>query len=211
MRGDDAIPAIVLTVDQRGSRRDQDRVADLLARTRALPVRLSFRRTAGDEAQALVTEAGDLPAVLEQVLRSGDWRVGIGVGEVEKPLPHDVREARGPAFVHARAAVEAARQAPATLRVEGDGPTGQPARALESALWLWAALLERRSARGWEVVDLVDRGATYDEAARALGITQSAVSQRARAAGLAEGRRARELVAHLASAALRASSERSGS
>lgn len=197
-----SLHALVLTVDQRGSRRGADRVADLLARTSTLPCRLPFERTAGDEAQALVTSAADVPALLEQLLRSGGWRIGLGLGEVEQPLPADVREARGPAFVHARAAVEAARHAPAGLRVEAEGPLAPAARALEGALWLWAALLERRTSRGWEVVDLVDRGATYDDAARELGITQSAVSQRARAAGLAEGRRARELVTHLAAGAL---------
>ena len=64
-------------------------------------------------------------------------------------------------------------------------------------MWLWAALLARRTARGWEVADLVDQGLTYDERPPRLGITQSAVSQRAAAAGIVEGRRARELVQFL--------------
>jgi predicted transcriptional regulator len=75
-------------------------------------------------------------------------------------------------------------------------------RALESAIWLWAALLARRTPRGWEVADLVDQGLTYEEAASRIGISQSAVSQRAAAAGIAEGRRARELVEYLARTAL---------
>jgi hypothetical protein len=81
---------------------------------------------------------------------------------------------------------------------------GEPdaVRALESAVWLWAALLARRTPRGWEVADLVDQGLTYDEAATRIGISQSAVSQRAAAAGIAEGRRARELVEFLTRAAL---------
>ena len=58
-------------------------------------------------------------------------------------------------------------------------------------------MLGRRTPGGWEVADLVDAGATYDEAAKRLGITQSAVSQRAQAAGIVEGRRARELVTDL--------------
>jgi len=65
-------------------------------------------------------------------------------------------------------------------------------------LWLWAAVLDRRTAKGWEVADLVDQGLSYDEAGKRLGISQSAVSQRAQAAGLVEGRRAREVVTHLA-------------
>jgi hypothetical protein len=202
-----AVPSLVglvLTVDQRGSRRAPDRVGELLAALADAPTRLAFQRTAGDEVQALVTEAGHLPALVERVLRSGDWRLGLGLGAVQAPLPADVREARGPAFVRARAGVEAARTSPAGLRVHAPEQAETPARALESALWLWASLLERRTRRGWEVVDLVDSGATYDQAAHQLGISPSAVSQRAAAAGLAEGRRARELVAHLAALALEA-------
>jgi len=79
---------------------------------------------------------------------------------------------------------------------------GDRVRALESAIWLWAALLARRTPRGWEVADLVDEGLTYDEAASRIGMSQSAVSQRAAAAGIAEGRRARELVEYLTRTAL---------
>lgn len=193
---------IVLTVDQRGSRSAPDRVTGLLSALEDLPARLGFRRTAGDEAQALLTDPQHLPPVLERVLRSGDWRVGVGVGAVETPLPHDVREARGPAFVHARSGVEEARHSPGGIRVVADAGAADAALALETAVWLWAALLGRRTPRGWEVADLVDDGATHEQAAERLGITQSAVSQRAQAAGLVEGERARALVAHLAAQSL---------
>jgi hypothetical protein len=85
------------------------------------------------------------------------------------------------------------------VRTSGLSPATRP---LESAIWLWAALLARRTERGWQVSDLVDDGLTYDQAAARIGITQSAVSQRAAAAGIAEGRRARELVEFLARTAL---------
>jgi transposase-like protein len=65
-------------------------------------------------------------------------------------------------------------------------------------VWLWAVVLERRTAGGWELADLVEEGATYDEASRRLGVTPSAISQRAHAAGIVEGRRARELVVDMA-------------
>ena len=52
--------------------------------------------------------------------------------------------------------------------------------------------------RAGRSTDLVDQGLSYDEAGKRLGISQSAVSQRAQAAGLVEGRRAREVVTHLA-------------
>lgn len=198
---------LVLTADQRGSQHAPDRVGELLAALSDIPTRLAFQRTAGDEVQSLVTDPTHVPALVERVLRSGGWRLGLGLGGVETPVPRDVREARGPAFVRARRAVEAARTSPAALRVQAPAAAEPAARALESALWLWASLLERRTARGWEVVDLVDAGATYEQAAQHLGITASAVSQRAAAAGLAEGRRARGLVAHLGAAALRDSRE----
>ena len=92
-------------------------------------------------------------------------------------------------------AVTAAKTSPWHLRVVADDAE---ARDLESVLWLWAAVLARRTDKGWEVTDLVDQGLSYDEAGRRLGISQSAVSQRAQAAGLVEGRRARDVVAHLA-------------
>ena len=47
------------------------------------------------------------------------------------------------------------------------------------------------------MADLVDAGASYDQVAKRLGVSQSAISQRAQAAGIVEGRRARELVTHL--------------
>ena len=112
---------MVLTVDQRGSRTAPDRVTDLLEALAPLPSRLAFSRTAGDEVQGLVCDPGHLPALLEVLLRDGGWRVGLGIGHVEAPLPGDVREARGPAFVHARDAVEAARHSPAGLRVVAGG------------------------------------------------------------------------------------------
>jgi predicted transcriptional regulator len=59
-------------------------------------------------------------------------------------------------------------------------------------------VLGRRTPRGWEVADLVAEGLSYDETAARLGISPSAVSQRAQAAGIVEGRRARELAADLA-------------
>jgi hypothetical protein len=192
--------AIVVTADQHGSRRGPDRVPELLDALEALGEQatgLAFERTAGDEVQGLLVSPTQVSPVLECLLRAGHWTVGLGVGEVETPLPARAREGRGPAYVAARDAVTAAKHAPWSLRVQSSDPA-QEDRALESALWLWAALLSRRTARGWEVVDLVDRGATYEQAARQLGIGQSAVSQRAKAAGLAEGRRARELVTHLA-------------
>lgn len=190
---------VVLTVDQHGSQTRPDQVPAALEALAAVPARLAFQRTAGDEFQGVLDEPAALPVALEPLLRAGAWNIGIGLGEVETPLPDQARAGRGPAYVAAREAVTAAKSSPWRVRVAGPTDT---ARALESAVWLWAALLARRTDRGWEVADLVDQGLTYDETASRLGISQSAVSQRAAAAGIAEGRRARGLVEFLARSAV---------
>ena len=186
----------VLTVDQRGSSRvaATDRVPETLAGLADLGLARRFERTAGDEFQGVVDDPAVLTTAVERLLRADAWNIGVGVGPVDEPLPESTRAGRGPAFLHAREAVTAAKSAPWRLRVAGDDPG---VRSLETALWLWAHVLGRRTPRGWEVADLVDAGATYDEAARRLGVTPSAVSQRAQAAGIVEGRRARELVTGL--------------
>ena len=110
MKDQDLLIWAALTADQRHSRRSPDQVPDALARLEALSDRfvLGFERTAGDEIQGLT----DKPeAVVDAVLtlsRSPDWHVGIGLGTVDLPLPGSTREARGPAYLAARTAVEQA-------------------------------------------------------------------------------------------------------
>lgn len=185
---------IVLTVDQRGSRRTVDRIPDALAALADVPLLLAFERTVGDEFQGVLDDPEVLPRVVETLLRDDAWNIGIGVGPIEEPLPDHARAGRGPAYLHARDAVTAAKSSPWHLRVSGEHPA---ARALETTLWLWAAVLARRTSRGWEVADLVEQDLSYVEVAQRLGIGQSAVSQRAQAAGIVEARRARELATDL--------------
>ncbi|WP_395659894.1 helix-turn-helix domain-containing protein [Nocardioides sp.] len=186
---------LVLTVDQQGSRRSPDRVAETVAALAGVPTLRAFEQTVGDEFQGVLDDPAALPPVVEALLRDGTWHIGIGAGEVEEPLPSHARAGRGPAYLLARDAVTAAKSSPWHLRVCGADPA---ARALETTLWLWASVLARRTSRGWEVADLVAEGLSYDEAARRLGISPSAVSQRAQAAGIVESRRARELATELA-------------
>jgi hypothetical protein len=196
------VTVLVLTLDQRGSRGGPDRVPGLLARLAEVPTLRAFARTAGDEVQGVLDAPDALVSALELLLRDGGWHTGIGIGEVALPLPEDVRAGHGEAFLRAREAVGRAKSSPARLRVVG--PAGYAADHLEGVAWLWAALLARRTARGWEVADLVDAGSSYDDAAARLGISPSAVSQRAQAAGLVEAARARRLVRDLAARLLEA-------
>lgn len=199
----------VLTVDQRDSRLGRDEVPALLERLaseeQTAPPLRAFQRTAGDEVQAVHDDAEAAVAALAAILRAGGWSVGLGVGPVDEPLPDDARAGRGPAYVYAREAVTRAKSAPHRLGVVG--ADDYRAEQLETVLWLWAGILERRTPRGWEVHDALADGLSYAEAGRRLGITQSAVTQRAQAAGLVDERRARRLATDLLAAQLAARPE----
>ena len=172
----------VLTVDQRASRRNADRVPEvlgLLAGTVA-PL-LGFERTAGDEFQGVLAEPEDVVGVVLRLVRHGGWSIGIGAGAVQTPLPRSTRAGAGQAFLSARRAVEAAKQRPTRLAVRGAVPAeASDAQAVLSAL---AVVVERRSEQAWEAIALVDAGRTQAEAAGELGISRQAVGQRL-AAGL---------------------------
>jgi hypothetical protein len=191
--------AVVLTADQRSSRSSRDLVPDTLAGL-GIGGLLPFERTAGDEIQGVFIDPEAAVAAVESLLRSETWAVGIGIGTIEDPLPDHARAGRGPAYVHAREAVNRAKQVPAHVAVVGDDD--YRARQVETALWLWSGILSRRTKGGWVVADLVAEGKTHDEIATQLGISQPAVTQRAQAAGLVDAGRARRLAVELLGEAL---------
>lgn len=173
----------VLTADQRGSQTNEDLVPDVLAAVSALAgsrLALSPERTAGDEIQMAVADPATVLALMLMLTRTGAWSVGVGVGRVEEPLPASVRAARGPAFVRARDAVDRAKRATTRLAITG----GDGAADAEALVRLLVELRDRRSDEGWEVYDLLAAGLTQRDAAARLGITESAVSLRAKAAAL---------------------------
>jgi hypothetical protein len=199
------MPAFALTADQRRSRQAADAVPAALAAIGRLglhEILLGFERTAGDEIQGLLASPEAVVEVVQALLRSGEWRIGIGIGSVELPLPDSTRAARGDAYLAARDAVEGARSNGVGLavRVSGsehaDDPTGATWQA-ETALLLWGHLLARRSWQGWEISDLLQHGLTNRAAADGLGISPSAASQRAARAAYAEGRRGARLAVEL--------------
>ena len=194
----------VLTVDQRGSQFGPDLVPDALALLNDTdhygPVERAFERTAGDEVQGILTDGRSIVARIELLLRSDAWNIGLGVGSIELPLPASTRAGRGEAFVLARTAVTRAKQQPSRISIVGADTYA--AEQIETVAWLWAGVLTRRSNRGWEVADLFAQGLTHAEAAQRLGISQSAVSQRAQAAGIVEGDRAARLLTDLIDTAL---------
>jgi hypothetical protein len=189
----------VLTVDQRASRSTPDVVPDLLNTLNRRPRRAGllrkFERTAGDEVQGVLVEARATIDVIVHLIRADRWYVGLGIGDVDDPLPRSTRAGSGDAFVNAREAVTRAKSSPHHINVIGTD--AHNAEQVESVLWLMASVLRRRSERGWAVADLLAEGLSRREIGVKLGISQSAVTQRAQAAGVVEEQRGRVLAAEL--------------
>lgn len=167
---------IVLTIDQRDSRHNPDRVEDLVTQLNAdFPVLRAFERTAGDELQGVMDDGPAAVRLLLEAARNGRWSVGLGVGSVKSPLPKQTRAGAGEAFEAARDAVERAKHAAASLAVSG---AGGEAERLEAELQLVAEVNSRRTEASRAAGLLVDAGLSQREAATRLGITQQAVSSR---------------------------------
>lgn len=197
---------LVLTLDQRASRHQEDKIDGLLRKLHDSPwaarfVR-RFERTAGDEVQGLLDEPDDAVDVVLDLVRTGDWYAGVGVGPVREPIPASVRAAAGPAFVNARKAVERAKGSAARLAVVG--PDLVTAGDAEALLALLSAVVQRRRAQGWEVIDLIRQGLAQKDVAADLKISPQAVSQRLRSTLWQEERRARPVAGRLLGAADRA-------
>jgi hypothetical protein len=175
----------VMTADQVGSRSSADAVdaaLELIRTVGAARLALAPERTVGDEVQVATDDPRCLLDLVLALTRLGEWSVGCGVGEVEDELPASIRAARGPAFIAAREAVEAAKKRPLrfALRASDDRAVwGTDAQAFVDLL---LALRSRRTDEGWEVFDLIAAGTAQKAVAQRLGISEQAVSLRARAA-----------------------------
>ncbi|HEY6737761.1 MAG TPA: SatD family protein, partial [Actinopolymorphaceae bacterium] len=194
---------LVMTIDQRGSRRRGDRVDGLLEvlhdRSNSPGIVRGFERTAGDEIQGLLDDPELAVDIALRLLRTNDWYIGIGLGAVVAPIPRSVRAATGTAFVHAREAVERAKRIPQRIAVVG--PDEETATFAEGLLRLLGTVVRRRTKAGWEVAELMDSGSSQKEVARKLGITPQAVSQRLRSGLWQEEQQNRVLAARLLAAA----------
>ena len=167
----------VMTIDQKGSKQADDGVPGLLDLLRQIPSLVPFERSVGDEAQGVLDSPEAVVDAALLCLRAGNWYVGIGVGDVELPLPASAREGRGDAFVAARSAVERAKKAGerATVAVEGGSGTAEA----EGVLVLIGLHVMKRTAAEWRILDQLEPGkwGSQTVAARHLGITSQAVSK----------------------------------
>lgn len=179
---------LVMTIDQQGSRKHGDLVPRLLrdlaahlGATAPESVVLPFERTVGDEVQGVLSGADAVIDVALLVQRWGGWSVGIGAGSVDTPLAASARASSGEAFVAARDAVERARSRAVPVPVAVAGAQSAAAAEAEAVLQLLASVARRRTDAGWAAIDAA-RGRTQREAAKDLGISAQAVSQRLRTA-----------------------------
>lgn len=180
MKASGFILGVVITADQRRSRERPDAVPDALTALALIPgFQLAWERTAGDEIQAFTTDPTAVIGAVECLVRLGCWQLGLGIGAVDAPLPSSTRAGRGQAYVDARAAVERAKRTPVRAAA-----AGREAADIEAALWMLCAVLERRTPQGWEVASLRDEGLSQADVADRLGVSDSAVSQRATRAAL---------------------------
>lgn len=177
----------VITADQVDSRNRPD-IAEQTIRELTEELRdgllLPVDRTAGDEIQMLVKDAHHALAAILSLSRDRQWSVGCGVGGVSAPLPTNAREAGGPAFVAARAAVNDAKKRDTRFALRGRRDAAVGAGDAEALVDLLLHLRGRRSPEGWEIYDLMSAGSTQADAAKRLGITPQAASKRARAAAI---------------------------
>ena len=177
----------VLTVDQQSSRTQPDRVPELLRAVEDVSAVLPFVRTVGDEAQAVLDSAPHVVHACIAIARAGQWSIGIGLGEVERPLPDSSGQARGQAFIAARTAVEAAKNTWSPLCVETAATSEdhvKDAQDAQTVLRLMFDLTARATDAQWQVIDALRNtpGASQTQIAEDLNISQQAVSKSLRAA-----------------------------
>lgn len=199
----------VLTMDQKHSRRSADLVPEFLDELNAVEpenLRVPFARTVGDEVQGVTDDAEHAVRLVLLALRSRAWWIGIGIGDVESPLPVDSREGRGPAFVEARTAVDAAKATrtgvPVAVSAGTDGVADDFSAAdVEAVLRLVGRLVTGRSEAQWRIIDALvadgDARGSRKRVAAQLAISPQAVSKSLASAGWEDEKASRAAAAKL--------------
>ena len=195
----------VISADQKASRTTGDLVGhwrELVNDEYGRKLTLPADRNAGDEIQVLTDDAETVLQIALRLARDGNWSVGIGVGPIRTPLPAETREASGPAFSSARDAVTDAKKRPTRFAVRAvsaaEGPESWPNwKDAQSVIDLLLEVRKKRSAQGWELHDTLEKAGTQAQAARILGITPAAASDRASAAALKIERQALPTIVRL--------------
>ncbi|OKL54796.1 hypothetical protein BSZ39_02115 [Bowdeniella nasicola] len=178
----------VLTADQIDSGSNPDRVPEATRALNALAPTLAFERTVGDEFQGAFDKGEAVVAALLALIEMDCWHIGVGVGEIDTPLPKHSREGDGPAFRSAREAVERAKRQ--------RQPAIEGAPDAQAVLRLMNALLAGRTERQWEIAALAETLSGADIAAK-LDIAPQTVSDVLKAGHAKEIAEARPTLARL--------------
>ena len=200
---------VAVKMDMRSSRRIRDRertqerflqAMEALNTEFAKSIQARFIVTHGDEAQGMLKResAPDVLAVAERAINGVfpvELRFGIGIGTLSTPLRPDAIGMDGEAWHAANRALGLARSRRKYVMFSGFGElTDVQLCALANLL------LHMRN--GWSpeqrrAIELVDAGMMQSAAAEALGVSESAISQRLTSAGWHFYRDGREAVANL--------------
>lgn len=174
----------VLTINQRDTAENGDRVDDLIAALAAVPTLHPFQRSWADEAIGVVLDADDALNAALIAVRQRRWNIGIGAGPVHQPIPEDITEAEGWGLVYAREAVERAQAGNDRIPLSVVGLNEELSQEAEAVLKLIGQLVATRTDAEWRALDLLTPGVRgqYKAVAEALGVSVQAVSQTVRRA-----------------------------
>jgi hypothetical protein len=191
----------VITIDQRKSRGARENRAagwaEELNDSHRNELTLPFASTLGDEIQGVTGNPAAVVSITLGGIRGKGWWLGVGIGDVERPLRETAPLSRGPAFYNAREAVEAAKRSHHGFAVRAQN--ARVASDVQTVLELVAFLIRRRGhdPMRWQAVELAGRGASTVQIGEALGITQQAASKRLLNAGFYEEMEGRQLAERL--------------
>lgn len=167
----------VLTLDQIGSRRDDDRVPALLDHCVRYDMTRAFERTVGDEVQGVTDDATTARTIVLDIIRTEHWHIGIGSGQAE--LGTTARAGAGPAYVNAREAVDQAKSVTRFLpSIAIVGPNAAASGEAQALLRLLGSAIRSRTHAQWEAIDAHREGQSISDIAARLDISVEAVSQR---------------------------------
>lgn len=130
-----------------------------------------FESVAVEDIRTLVDDADAACTVIMALLSDGGWAIGLGIADTPE-------EALG-------AATDAAGSKAGSVGVKILPAGGSLASDIAAAFTLMAYVLNKRTIEGREATSLVRSGLNQNEAARQLGISKQAMSQRLNAAGWA--------------------------
>lgn len=131
-----------------------------------------FRPVGVEDIHSLLSSPRSLANVAMALLSDGDWAVGIGIARSKE-------EALDQAAV---ALPTSARRGVVYTSIIPD-PPGTASQDISAVFAMLSHVLIKRTTEGREATALVRRGWNQNEAARTLGISKQAMSQRLQAAG----------------------------